>query len=115
MVFGSHCLGVKADVSLEFDLVLGMWTSISEIPGRNYAIGLGVDNVDFQNEPGTKESGGNFEIVFNSQKIIGGTLSVGRGFGYDLPIDSEVNFDICQTEEIMRLHWKQIFSRMKEW
>jgi len=115
MVFGSHCLGVKADVSLEFDLVLGMWTSVSDIPGRNFAIGAGVDNVNFRNEFGTEESGGNFKILFNSQRVIGGTLSVGRGFGYDLPIDSEVTFDICHTEAIIRLNWREIFSRIKQW
>ena len=114
-MFGSHCLGVKADVSLEFDLVLGMWTSVSDIRGRNFAIGAGVDNVNFQNELGTEESGGNFKIVFNSQRVIGGTLSVGRGFGYDLPIDSEVTFDICHSEEIIRLNWREIFSRIKQW
>ena len=38
MVFGSHCLGVKADPSLELDIVVGAWTSINDIPDRNFAI-----------------------------------------------------------------------------
>ena len=40
MLFGSHCLGVKADPSLELDIVVGAWTSINDIPDRNFAIGL---------------------------------------------------------------------------
>merc|ERR1711971_1229858 len=35
MLFGSRCLGVKADLSLELDVVVGAWTSINEIPGQN--------------------------------------------------------------------------------
>ena len=67
---------------------------------------LGVDSVNFQNELGTEESGGNFEVLFNSERLIGGTLSVGRGVGYELPIDSEVNFEKCHTVELTRLAWK---------
>ena len=75
---------------------------------------LGVDNVNFQNELGTEESGGNFAILFNSERLIGGTVSLGRGVGYDLPIDSEVNFEKCHTVELMRLDWRNFYSKMKK-
>jgi len=114
LFFGSRCLGVKTDVSLEFDVVVGAWTSINYILGQNYAIGLGIDNVNFKNELGTEESGGNFEVLFNNERVIGGTVSLGRGVGYDLPINSEVNFEKCHTIELMRLDWRNFYSNMKK-
>ena len=114
MLFGSRCFGVKADLSLELDVVVGAWTSINEIPGQNFAIGFGVDNILFKDDLGTEEAGGNFEILFKNDTVIGGTLSVGRGYGYNLPIDSEVNFEKCHTVEFMRLDWKNFYSEMKK-
>ena len=113
-MFSSHCLGVKSDLSLELDIVLGVWTSINDIPGRNFAIGIGADTYDFLSESGTDESGGNFKILFNSERVVGGTLSLGKGYGYDLPIDSEFTFDVCHTNEFMRLDWRKIFSSIKK-
>jgi len=110
IVYGTNCLGVKADLSLELDIVLGGWTSIKNIPGRNYAIGLGTDTANFQNEDGTDESGGNFEIVYNGDKVIGATFSLSYGYGYDLPIDYESNYDICETDVLMRLDGKSYYD-----
>merc|ERR1712037_970988 len=115
LVFSSHCLGVKSDLSLEFDVIVGAWSSINDITGRNYAIGVGTDTAEFLNEYGNDETGGNFKIVWNKDKIIGGTLSLGYGHGYDLPIDNELTYDICHSTEIIRLHWRKIFNRMKNW
>jgi hypothetical protein len=69
LVFSSHCLGVKSDLSLEFDVVVGAWSSINDITGRNYAIGLGTDTAEFLNEYGNDETGGNFKIVYNKDKV----------------------------------------------
>ena len=111
LVYSSHCFGVKSDLSLELDVVLGAWTSINDIAGRTTAVGLGADTGDFENESGTEETGANFELMFNSEKVVGGTFSVGYGYGYNLPIDYEINFDICQTTELMRLNWKIYLAR----
>ena len=70
MVFRSHCLGVKTDASVELDIVLGAWPSINDIPGQNFAIGMGSDTADFLNEVGTDESGGNFKIISNADKVL---------------------------------------------
>lgn len=113
IMFESRCLGVKADLSLELDIVLGAWSSINNIPGRNYALGLGTDTANFQNEDGTDESGGNFEIVYNDDKvIIGATFSLSYGFGYDLPIDYESNYDICHTDVLKHFDGKKFYNRM---
>ena len=68
-MFNSHCLGVKSDLSLEFDVIVGAWTSINDITGRNYAIGLGTDTAEFLNEYGNDETGGNFKLVYNADKV----------------------------------------------
>ena len=114
IVFGSHCLGVKADFSVELDIVLGAWTSIKDIPGQNFALGLGIDTADLLNELGTDESGGNFKIISNADKVLGGTLSLSYGHGYDLPIDNEITYDICDTDVLMRFDGKFFYNRMKK-
>ena len=68
-MFSSHCLGVKSDLSLEFDVIVGAWSSINDITGRNYAIGVGTDTAEFLNEYGNDETGGNFKIVWNKDKV----------------------------------------------
>ena len=101
-------------MSLEIDIVLGAWTSINNIPGRNFAIGLGTDTADLLNEYGTDESGGNFKIIYNADRVIGGTLSLGSGYGPDLPIDNEISYESCHTNELLRLNWKKVYSGMKK-
>ena len=110
IVFGGHCLGVEADLSLDLDIVLGgAWTSINDILGWNFALGLETDAANFRNEVGTDEFGGNFENVYNGDKVIGTTLSVGYGYGYDLTIDYYSNYDICH-----RLDGKKNYNSMKK-
>ena len=96
-------------MSVELDIVLAAWSSINNIPGRNFAIGAGTDTADLLNELGTDEKGGNFKIIANADKVVGGSLSLSYGHGYDLPIDNEITYDICETDVLMRLDGKSNF------
>ena len=83
------------------------WAPIINIAHRDTYLPCTVV-ANFQNEDGTDESGGNFEIVYNDDKvIIGATFSLSYGFGYDLPIDYESNYDICHTDVLKHFDGKK--------
>ena len=113
MLFTSFCNGLKADISLEFDLVLGYWTSLDNILGETLVGGIGSDFLEFIEETGTEEKGGNFELVFNQKgSFVGGTLSVGYGYGPDLKFPIEFNIDQCSTYELRRIDLRAIAAKI---
>ena len=82
LLFGSYCTGLKADVSMEVDVVLGQWFKIDNVIGSNFALGIGVDISEPKKATGTRERGGNIELIFNpTREFIGATLSIGYGRG----------------------------------
>ena len=110
MGFAGGCLGLKADVSVELDVALGFWNSIDDIGGPIYQVGVGADTAELKNEPGNDETGAHVEQIYNSGgQFIGFSISLGRGYGVDLPIDWEINFDKCHVYELWRFHWRDLY------
>ena len=82
LLFLSFCTGLKLDISIEADLVVGHWFNLEDILGSTYALGLGGDVVDIGQEAGLRERGANGELIFSeANEFIGGTLSIGCGKG----------------------------------
>lgn len=113
--FAGRCLGIKADVSVELDIALGFWNSVDDILGPIYQVGVGADTSELKNENGTDETGAHVEQIYNPDGgAIGFAISLGYGYGVDLPIDWEVNFDKCHNYELFRLHWKDLYKMIWE-
>ena len=109
--YAGSCLGLKADVSVELDIALGFRNSIDDMLGTNYQLGFGADTAELKNEKGNDETGAHVEQIFNSHgQLIGGAISLGYGYGVDLPIDWEINFDKCYNYELWRFHWKDLYN-----
>ena len=111
LVYAGSCLGLKADISVELDIALGFWNRTDIMLGTIYQLGLGADTAELKNEPGNDETGAHVEQMYNSDgEFIGGAISLGYGYGVDLPIDWEINFDKCYMEELWRFHWKDLYN-----
>ena len=64
-------------------------------------------------ETGTEEEGGNVEIVLNMEnKVVGGTLSIGYGYGPDIKFPVEFNLDHCSTHQLLRLDLRAITGKV---
>ena len=114
MLFASFCNGIKSDVSIEFDVVLGLWTGIDKILGDTVSIGVGSDILEL--ESGTEEEGGNVELVFSKKDgFVGGTLSIGYGYGPEIEFPVELNFDRCSTYELRRFDLRAIAAKVFHW
>ena len=112
MIFVSKCTGIKFDKSVEIDYVLGYWTSIEDILGQTFALGVGLDIAALGKKSDSDENGAQIEILFNSDRqLIGGAISKSSGYGLDLPIDWEVNFDNCITYQLWRLDFRMILAK----
>ena len=82
LLFASLCTGLKADMSMEADIVLGHWFNINDVIGSTWALGIGGDLLNVGKAVGTRERGANFELIFNpTDDLIGATFSVGYGKG----------------------------------
>jgi len=111
LVFAGRCLGLKADVSVELDIMLGFWNSIDDVLGPIYQLGIGADTTELKNEKGNDETGAHVEQIYNSDGgAIGFAISLGYGYGVDLPVDFEINFDKCHNYELWRFHWKDLYN-----
>ena len=115
MLFGSYCLGLKADVSRELDLTLVLWKSIDEILGSSFVFGVGADITE--DYPVSDETEVGVKLIQNTEgEVVGAGLSLGVGEGPDLPLDwLEVSHDRCQTFEIWRINLKEIFVKIYQW
>ena len=114
MLFASFCNGIKSDVSIEFDVVLGFWTGIDKILGDTVSIGVGSDILEL--ESGTEEEGGNVELVFSKKDgFVGGTLSIGYGYGPEIEFPVELNLDRCSTYELRRFDLRAIAAKVFHW
>jgi len=109
--YAGSCLGLKADISVELDIMLGFWNSIDDMLGTIYQLGFGADTTELKDEKGNDETGAHVEQIYNSVgNFIGGAISLGYGHGVDLPIDFEINFDKCYNYELWRFSWKDLFN-----
>ena len=115
LVYAGSCIGLKADISVELDIALSFWNDIDGMLGTFYQLGFGADTTELKNEKGYDETGGVVEQIFGSDGgSIGFALSLGYGYGVDLPIDWEINFDKCHNYELLRFHWKDLYNMIWE-
>ena len=87
--FIGGCAGVKFDVSIGFDINLGFWRHLDDIPGDSWGVSLGFDLI-----PGTEIGAGVALILNDAGDLLGVVFSIGVGFGVN-PVD--LAFFGCST------------------